>query len=150
MIAVLNEWIFHDLLGENGEDAHRETAEFFNLFSVSRDRLVLPDEPRWKEKAYRLMRLSDATLRNTCRQFHALILDSHRAMDARSLPPADVPAGLSVSEDDMYLVRAYLSSNADILVTTDRSLCEALADSNALSCQLRSQFLADYRIEHGA
>lgn len=145
MIVVLNEWIFHDLLGENCEDAQRETAEFLNLFSASRDTLVLPDEPRWREKAYRLLRLNDSRLRNTCRQFHALMLDSDRAADVRLMPRADAPAGVCVPEDDLYLVKAYLSCNADVLVTTDRGLDEALTESDAVRCQLRDQFLTDYR-----
>ena len=47
MILVLNEWVFHDLLGENGEAVQRETAVFLNDFYTSHDKLVLPREPRW-------------------------------------------------------------------------------------------------------
>ena len=56
-----------------------------------------------------------------------------------------MPSGLSVHEDDRYLVVAYLSTNADSLVTTDQTLYEALTDSDVVSCQLRSKFLANYR-----
>ena len=150
MIVVLNEWIFHDLIGENCEDAQQESAEFLNLFSASRDTLVLPDERRWREKAYRLLSLSDAAIRNTCLQFQALMLDSRRAVDVGSMHAMDVPADMSVPDDDRYLVRAYLSSDADVLVTTDRGLHEALAGSNAVCCALRDQFLADYRTGGGA
>ena len=55
MIVVLNEWIFHDLLGENGEVAQRESVEFLKVFHSSRHKLVLPKESRWTEKAYRLI-----------------------------------------------------------------------------------------------
>ena len=140
MIVVLNEWIFHDLLGENGESSQRETAEFLNVLYASRDRLVLPAEPRWMEKAYRLLSMGDATLRNTCRQFHALVLDSRRAIDVRLLEPADVPDRPAVPEDDRYLVTAYVTANADALVTTDEELCEALVGS----CKLRDEFLDCY------
>ena len=68
MILVLNEWVFHDLLGENGEAVQRETAVFLNDFYTSHDKLVLPREPRWSQKAYQLMTLGDARLRNTSKQ----------------------------------------------------------------------------------
>ncbi len=55
MILVLNEWIFHDLLGENGRDRQWETATFLKAFHLSSDRLVLPREGRWTQKAYGLM-----------------------------------------------------------------------------------------------
>ena len=50
MLLVLNEWLFHDLLNENGAVAFRETAEFTIALERSADRLVVPDEPRWLEK----------------------------------------------------------------------------------------------------
>ena len=40
MIVVLNEWVFHDLLGENGEEDQRLTAAFLNTFHASSDKLV--------------------------------------------------------------------------------------------------------------
>ena len=50
MILVLNEWVFHDLLGDNGEAVQRQTAAFLNAFHASHDKLVLPREPRWTRK----------------------------------------------------------------------------------------------------
>ena len=59
MLYVLNEWVFHDLLGENGGEVFRETAEFLTSFVRSNDRLAIPTEERWTQKAYRLMRMTD-------------------------------------------------------------------------------------------
>ena len=83
MIVVLNEWVFHDLLGENGKEALRQTATFLNAFRASNDKLVLPRESRWTQKAYRLMTQTDARLRNTANQFRALVYDSDRVVDVR-------------------------------------------------------------------
>ena len=55
MILVLNEWVFHDLLGENGPDAFRQTATFIAKLNDSNDKLVMPTEERWRGKAYQLM-----------------------------------------------------------------------------------------------
>ena len=55
MILILNEWIFHDLLGENGVEAQQEAVDFLRKFHLSCHKLVIPKEPRWTEKAHRLM-----------------------------------------------------------------------------------------------
>ena len=124
MILVLNEWIFHDLLGENGVDAQRETAIFLDAFHSSSDGLVLPSEPRWIRKAYRLMILTNPLLRHSSKQFQSILQDSKSTIDSRSLDEVDIPQELldQVPGEDVYLVSAYLSSGADLIVTTDQGL----------------------------
>ena len=147
MILVLNEWVFHDLLGENGEAVQQQTAAFLNAFHASRDKLVWPGEHRWSQKAYQLMTQGDARLRNTSKQFHSLIRGSDRVVDVRTTVPVDVPEEIrdSLPAEDAYLVEAYLSAGADTLVTTDRGLYEALSGYEAVSCRLRDEFLIGYR-----
>ena len=55
MILVINEWIFHDLLGENGTKAFAETDKFIRKLFQSDDWIVMPSEQRWRGKAYQLM-----------------------------------------------------------------------------------------------
>ena len=147
MILVLNEWVFHDLLGDNGEAFQRQTAAFLNAFHASRDKLVLPREPRWTRKAHRVMGQGDARLRNSSKQLKTLIYNSDRAVDVQTTARLDAPEELrdSLPEEDVYLVEAYLSAGADTLVTTDQGLHEALADSVVVSCRLRDEFLSGYR-----
>ena len=95
MILVLNEWVFHDLLGDNGEAVQRQTAAFLNAFHASRDKLVLPGEPRWTRKAHRVMTQGDARLRNTSKQFQTLIYNSDRAVDVQTTERVDVPEGIT-------------------------------------------------------
>ncbi len=142
MILVLNEWIFHDLLGDNGAARQREAAAFLNALYASTDNLVLPREKRWLDKAGRLMRLGDGHLVDTRNQLLTLILDPNRAIDVRT-SREDVPDDLRVPKEDEYLVEAYLSASADLLVTTDGRLCESLAGSR-IACRLRDEFLAGY------
>ena len=147
MIVVLNEWVFHDLLGENGEELQRQTATFLNAFHASRDKLVWPGEQRWTQKAFGLMTQTDARLRNTTKQFHSIIRNADRAIYVGT-QRGDVPEELrnSLPPKDVYLVEAYIAAGADVLVTTDQSLHEALADSESVSCQLRDGFLTEYQL----
>ena len=146
MILVLNEWVFHELLGQNGEAVQREAAVFLNDFHASRDKLVLPRERRWMQKAYQLMTQGDARVRNTSKQFHSLMLDSSRVVDVRATAPVDVPEELrdSLPAEDTYLVEAYLSADADTLVTTDQGLHDALTNYEPVSCRMRDEFLGGY------
>ena len=146
MIVVLNEWVFHDLLGDNGSESQRETANFLTVFFSSSDMLAVPPEPRWMRKAYQLMTLTDSQLRNTSLQFHTLLQDLDRVRYARIEQQEPVPQELlaRTPEEDIYLVSAYLTANADTLVTTDTALHDALSDSDVVACRMRDEFLAEY------
>lgn len=146
MILILNEWIFHDLLGENGDDRQREAAVFLNAFRSSGDRLVIPSKKRWNDKANRLMRQSDARLRIISKLFHSLLRNPAKATQQRTTP--DIPDELlnRLPKEDIYLVEAYLSAGADKLITTDQPLFDSLADSEIVSCRMRDEFLPSYGI----
>ena len=146
MILVLNEWIFHDLLLENGMDKFRETAEFLKAFHNSADLFVLPAEPRWKAKAYQLMTQSDPSQRAISKVLHAMLVDSDRARVVIDEPQFENPEAdySRVPEEDIYLLVAYRAACADLLVTTDKVLSDALMDLEQVNCALRDEFLATY------
>lgn len=146
MILVLNEWIFHDLLGENSAVDQREATAFLDVFYSSSDNLVLPSEPRWLRKAFRLMTQTSPTLRHVSKQFQSLLQDSERTIDSRVLSVGEIPETLldKLPKEDVYLVSAYLTVGADLLVTTDRGLFDSLVGSELVSCQMREEFLSTY------
>ena len=146
MLYVLNEWAFHDLLSENGPDAFRETAEFLTSFDRSNDKLVIPTEDRWTQKAYRLMRMTDIPGRQVSKIFRSLFLNSDRALHVKrgDPPPIDQELQEQTPPEDLYLVLAYVATDADLLVTTDEKLHSALAQRDEVNCQLRTEFLASY------
>ena len=147
MIIVLNEWVFHDLWGENGEAKQDETVRFLISLQQSQDSFVVPNESRWTDKGYRLMGLTDARGRRISRLFSRLLYeDADKALrirrDEESVIP-DEPVS-RIPEEDRYLVSAYLTANADLLVTTDTELHNVLSDSGQVTCQMRDDFLSEY------
>ena len=146
MLLVLNEWLFHDLLGENGADAFRETVEFLMSFDRSADRLVVPSEPRWMEKAFQLMSMSDPRQRLVSKLLHRLLRDPDRAVRIEEEQSQMILKSLStrVPEEDVYLIFAYFTAAADVLVTTDDGLFDALANEDKVTCRMRGDFLAWY------
>ena len=146
MILVLNEWIFHDLLGDNGPDAFRETADFLKRLFQSGDWIVMPYEQRWRSKAYQLMTSTTPGLRPVSQLFHRLLRDSDRCVivDLDDVPPVSQGAYDWVPSEDVYLIEAYFAARADLLVTTDEMLNRAIAEHGQFACQLRDEFLSAY------
>ena len=146
MILVLNEWVFHDLLLENDDLAFQETAQFLVAFGESEDILVIPAEERWKRKAFQLMTMSDTRQRVVSRLLHSLMLDADRTI--RIQPEADPPVSQDLLDrlpcEDVYLVLAYISAGADLLITTDRGLFCAIGEHDDVNCRMRDDFLPWY------
>lgn len=145
MIIVLNEWVFHDLLGDNGPERRRQTLAFMETFESSDDRLVIPNEDRWLRKAHALMLRQEPDGKMIGALVSRILWNSKNFVQAEP-NPALIPDDLlrETPSEDIYLVEAYLSAGADALVTTDCGLHGALADFSAVDCRLRGDFLAGY------
>jgi hypothetical protein len=146
MLLVINEWLFHDLLLENGEENFHTTARFLIALGNSPDRLLLPTEKRWNEKAYQLMTMSDPRRREVSQKLHRLLRDSDRAVRVLDQQRPSISETLDgrVPRKDIYLVAGYIGGGADILVTTDNELFEILGECDAVNCQMRDTFLEKY------
>ena len=146
MILVLNEWVFHDLLFENEGPAFQETAQFLVDFAESEDVLVIPAEQRWNRKAFQLMTMTDTRIRLVSRLLHSLMRDSDRTI--RIQPEADPPVPQELlhrlPSEDVYLVLAYVSAGADLLITTDRGLFCSIGEHDDVNCRMREDFLLWY------
>ena len=146
MILVLNEWVFHDLLFDNGDLAFQETARFLIAFQESEDVLVIPAEERWRRKAFQLMTMSDTCQRLVSRLLHSLMLDADRTIRIQPEEDPPVPQELldRLPSEDVYLVLAYVSAGADLLITTDRGLFCAIGQHDDVNCRMREDFLPRY------
>ena len=146
MILVINEWIFEDLVGENGLDKFKETAEFVVKLNYSEDTLVMPVEQRWRDKANRARTAADPMNREAGRLFVDLFWDLSRGIILNPDDIPQVPQGLYdwAPRKDVYLIEAYVASNADLLVTTDETLFDKVSEQGQFTCQMRDDFLAGH------
>lgn len=150
MIIVLNEWIFHDMWEENGAANRLEVERFLTALQNSDDRFVIPPHGAhgWNRKVYQLMDRArgNSNLSIVRRLFRSLFEDPRKAMRIPHEDMIPVPADIlpKLPPEDIYLVEAYLSAGADMLVTTDQVLHDALADFSVVECLLRDDFLAGY------
>ena len=146
MILVLNEWVFHDLLLENGPDAFWETARFLLAFMGAEDKLVVPSEERWNRKAHQLMSMTDPRRRRVSQLFHSLLRDPARSIliNTDEMTSEYRESYDWVPSEDTYLVLAYDAIGADVLITTDQGLTQAIAEHDGVNCRMRDDFLPEY------
>lgn len=146
MILVINEWIFHDLLGDDGPQAFEEAEKFVRKLFQSDDWLVMPSEQRWRRKAYQLMTSPSPGIRQVSQLFHQLLRDSNRCIIVNSADISVTPENEYdwAPTEDVYLLEACVASNADLLVTTDVTLFERVVEHGQFTCWMRDEFLAGY------
>ena len=145
-LLVINEWIFQDIKGENGQLARDETARFLTQFKQGQDKFAVLKVSPWAKKADELMRHGD--FRITLSKFmRSMIFDLSKCRilqpeDVETAAPQDVIA--AAPEEDVYLIQTYYAADADLLISTDRDLLEAFESCQDVHVMHRDAFLNDY------
>jgi hypothetical protein len=140
---VLNEWLWHDCFGDNGDARTIETIDAMVSFIKGSDRLlVVRDSPffgKWAalSKSPDLLRSRFAGVFKT-----RLLWDDLRCLlfNSEDLPGLPDALRARIKDDDSYLVRLLLKQNGSILVTTDVPLRHALG-AKGLPCEDRAAFV---------
>jgi hypothetical protein len=144
---ILNEWVIHDLRGENGQERQSETYHFLERVERKCDHLVVLRGSLWTTKAFQLMKESDERVRYYSKFLHVSFLRNPskcKLYDANELVaiPRDVEA--VVPSSDVYLIGLYLTELESVIVTTDKKLAEALSKLTDIRVRLRDEFLTSY------
>ena len=148
---VIDEWLWSDLAGENSADKQRESFEFLEAVFNKCDRIVIVKASRFDEKAMEFWKHTDLTRRGVAKFWKdrfwynsdkSVLLDQAQLQDLPSQVANDVKTG------DQYLVRAYLTSMASVIVTTDNPLKEAL-ETHGINCKHRKDFVPRYVAQYG-
>lgn len=144
---VVDEWLWADLGGENGPSAEQEAQRFLLAARDKCDQLVTVEGSPFLKKFYNFSAAAvQPQARNTVRIFKYGFLISPAKLwrlQEPELPHLPDDMARSVKEDDQYLVRAYLASKADVLMTTDSDLMRVLLGCG-VTCKHREEFLAGY------
>lgn len=144
---ILNEWVIHDLSGENGQERQTETYQFLERVERKCDHLVLLRGSSWMTKAFQLMKESDERLVYYSKFLQGSFLSNLskcKIFDTNEI--AAIPRNVQavVPSDDSYLIALYLTEPKSIIVTTDVKLVEALSKLSNITVRLRDEFLTDY------
>lgn len=127
-LLVLNEWLWADLRGENGQAKRSETFETIVRLSNSSHRIVIAEGSAFDKKAWRLCKehplLGGAFVK-------VIRLNSERCMvvPLSTLPVVPERLRHDVKQDDWYLVRVLDGFPDAVLVSTDGVLTKALKEA---------------------
>jgi len=141
--VVLNEWIFHDLLGENGTVTQRTAAETLVALIEQPFCLSFMESSPWAAKAYGIMTSGDPLVRKLSRLLHTrLLLDPSKCVrvDRTDELPDRREVVDRAPRKDRYLVITYLLSGSQELVTADQPLITAYEGRRELRVTHRVDF----------
>ncbi|MGB3965238.1 MAG: hypothetical protein WBO45_00810 [Planctomycetota bacterium] len=126
---MINEWLWSDLAGENGENAVRDTAACVVGLVESAHEIVVVRGSTFDQKLLRTWS-KNLIARNAVMAFRALRLDSARcrSLEPDDLAPLSPELAQAVKTDDHYLVQACIATDATV-VTTDAPLRGVLANA---------------------
>ena len=149
-MLVINEWLFQDIKGENGQSKRQKTAIFLTQFAQNQDKIAVLSGSPWMIKAYELMRYNDPAIRLLSKRIHGLIRNSSkcRILQSDDIEAAPAPADAidAAPDEDIYLIQTYYAADADLLITTDKGLHNAFASRQDVKVIFRNDFLNDYPI----
>lgn len=142
---VVNEWLLHDLRGDNAQEAQDEAIKFLQRLKEKCDQIVVLHGSSWMQKAYDLM--SCTNVRALSKYLHLAILrdiEKCRLLEQSEVRVLPDHVRESVPEEDVYLLESYYAANANALVTTDQKLRDLLSSHGSVAVRLRDEFLREY------
>jgi hypothetical protein len=132
---VINEWILHDLSGDNGSVCQRSSAETLIRLVSGPFQICIADGTPWTDKAAGMAYQLDPFARKLIRFLHVrLLIDSSKCLRLNfdqvqldSFSKTDRETIEKAPGDDRYLIAVFLRARAEELVTSDSNLLAAFA-----------------------
>ncbi len=145
---ILDEWIWHDLLGENGqENFYLATKFLYKLFSIC-DKIVVSKESKFIKKqalfSKNLNKEEDPVKVQLIKfYFNSIYLNSDKYIEINIAQESEVEIP-EVNPDDHYLIKTYRASKLNVsIITSDKKLLNILKKHN-FDCYLKDEFIKDY------
>lgn len=148
---VVDEWLWADLSGSNTLKNQGEALEFLEAVFCVCDRIVTVKGKKFNQKAADFWKHTDPKRRKIARYYNEKFLSNPAKLaniEESTLEP--IPEHISqkvTDEDDYYLIQAYITAGASVIVTTDSDLLQAEIN-NDIKCQHRNEFVASYIQQH--
>lgn len=148
---VINEWLFHDLQGDNQSEAPEaqiEAGEFLQKLIDGPDQVAVLRDSAWINKAYQLMKNDDLVIRQLAKRLNiGLLLNSSncRIVELSEISPLPDELNQIDLKEDKYLFETYFAAEAELIVTSDEKLIAKVASVESVKLVLRDEFLKDYK-----
>lgn len=148
---IIDEWLFHDLAGGNGEEKQYQTHLFIaKLLSICDKIVILKGSPFHKKMNdfLRLLKTSpDPKTRGVAHYFREVIFfNSSKIEYIEKNQIKSLPSDLSkiIHRKDEYLFQSYLAIGNTFIVTGDEKLKEKLITKKSIKIHMRDEFIKEY------
>jgi len=140
---IVDEWLWHDVRGENGEARRAQAFRFLETLNRKCDMIVTLKRSPFEQKFFETCEHAETRTRAIVRFFWLVIYSNKQKYltvedDECSLPPEGIPA----KPDDLYLVRLAASGYGTV-ITSDHLLMQILQERN-IPCVHRDELLGQY------
>lgn len=142
-IFVINEWLWADSSGGNGRGPQREALDLMMRLASSENQIVVIEGSAFDQKAWACCKSADPAALALARIFVSSIRqdsDRCRLLSTEAVAVLPDELALSIKPDDHYLVRALMSVDGAVLVTTDAPLREIVRQAG-FKCLSREEFI---------
>jgi hypothetical protein len=142
---VINEWIWADISGANGNKGRILAINFLEAFLNSPHQIVIVLGSAFDKKAWQLCNHQEDLVKRIATLFVVQIRQTARArrIDPNELKELSDVLSAQVKDDDQYLARVLITIPEAILVTTDTKLLTILSEQK-FKVISREEFLRTY------
>lgn len=148
---VIDEWLFHDLLGENEDKGERQEEAWRFLFKLLKicDRIVILEGSPFATKMWQFIKQSenDPLKRTLSKFFHnEIAINSSKTLLLLKEEVSPLPKHLLklIPLDDQYLFQAHLSVKDSFILTSDERWPHKLLIHKSVKIEMRDPYLKAY------
>lgn len=139
---ILDEWIWSDLRGDNGEERQKETFLFLEKLFQKCDKIAVARNSKFQQKEWNFYRIATDPLRRGIARFYINSIRFNHSKYEEIEIEEESALIENINPDDIYLVKTYNRTGGEI-ITTDSRLIEACKSQN-ISCKHRDELLHEY------
>lgn len=144
-LLIIDEWIWHDLSGENGEEKLKEAFKFIEFVYEKCDKIVTKTDSKFEKKFFNFCERSDLISRKITNFYKNYILynsEKYIGVNEKECQQISVDISTEIKPDDQYLVKLSYKLQGPI-ITTDNPLLKIL-EKYKIRCEHRDNFLPNY------
>ncbi len=157
MLLILDEWIIHDLQGDNGSEKQKESFAFLEKMKEKCDKISWILGSKFIHKYYKLCKKSsfDLELKKKIKFLNGSFLRNPQKVEIITLDELNIEVEeyshilKDINPDDHYIVKAYFYlerkiNEEPIIITTDTKLVKKLRDLG-VQVDFRDNFMLNYK-----
>jgi len=157
MIYILDEWIIHDLQGDNKEDKQKESFRFLEKIKEECNKIVLVQKSKFMKKIWDFSKKASNSENIKLKQIFRFLKDSiifnsekGNHVDLQGIKSEHYAHILKdVNPDDHYLIFCYeylkQEGEETVIITTDIKLKNTL-EREGISIKSRDEFIKEHEI----